>query len=403
MSYYNRGNNSQRGWGRRGDNYHNNSYQHQDGNQERRDSDYYCRDDSRRSDNDRYYRGSRYNQSYSGSKTNHYSSSGHQRRESNQRGFGTGSYERQGYSNHNDQGPAPYQNESIGLSSKRTNSDLHNGASLTSQERQVKAKMEGSGSATNHLSKQAFTRPDDWNEKIVLAVEFTIKDIIKKMEIKERDEDAFDSDNSDAPTPVGVNQGGISRHEREAVTKFIQNLADFEDMTRGFHIDANRGKYFWMTYHFCCRSTKNLTLFCAIIFTVDEDKICHCPCSSIYGLEKCDADSACEYTGGQPSSLMDHLKNLGGLYECTERRKTILKPLACPYHHAARVFLIELYKDFNGTDNGKGELNILRAFAITNLTFTNISYNVHRCGARGPLSNELNGMEESNECSKSQE
>lgn len=96
-----------------------------------------------------------------------------------------------------------------------------------------------SGSSVNYLSKQAFTRPEGWDEKVNKAIESTIKHVKDEMEKKEEKEKAEESDpDSDEYTPVGVDLGAASRHEREAVAKFIRKLADFPSMTNGFHIDC---------------------------------------------------------------------------------------------------------------------------------------------------------------------
>ena len=171
---------------------------------------------------------------------NQYNSSSSYGPRSDQNGFGVGKDNKY----QSEQAAAiAYKNSSVGLSSKRPNPNLHNGATLTNQERKVKAKMEESGTTTNHISKQAFKRPDGWDEKVNAAIEYTITDVMDQMEKKERNANEFDSDESfDGHTPIGVDQGGIGRQERANVTEYIRKLADFHPLTCGFHVVSNHSE-----------------------------------------------------------------------------------------------------------------------------------------------------------------
>lgn len=57
----------------------------------------------------------------------------------------------------------------------------------------------------------------------------------------------------------------------------------------------------------------------------------------------------CEYSKGDPSGLMAHLKTLGGLYDEKDKksRQRVQIPLKCEYHHAANIFLREAFADYH--------------------------------------------------------
>ena len=59
--------------------------------------------------------------------------------------------------------------------------------------------------------------------------------------------------------------------------------------------------------------------------------------------------SSCNSTSFTPNGLMDHLKNVGGLFEHKQNRDTEQEPLKCEFHHAAKVFLENLFGDYHGS------------------------------------------------------
>ena len=84
-----------------------------------------------------------------------------------------------------------------------------------------------------------------------------------------------------------------------------------------------------------------------------------CPCSKYGILEASDEDAKCDFLQSTPNSLMDHLKKRGGNYQEKKHREKVWIGLGCEHHYAARVFLKELYKDFNGTENGVCEYKFI--------------------------------------------
>eukprot|EP00956_Cyclotella_meneghiniana_P004100 scaffold4989_cov64-Cyclotella_meneghiniana.AAC.1 len=309
--HHNGGGNGPRdeGWGNRGRDDHRHQQRHDHYNDRR-----YCYDD----------RSNRKNQDVS---HRYYDDRGHQQH-NHTRNNGGNNYSHQNQ-NSNRKRDAPYSSDYRAATKRPSNTSYRNHDNgLTSQEHQIKMQIQDSGVCVNYMSRQAFQRPEGWDEKLQKAVESTIVKVLA--EIKKKNEgngtgsvDSYSDSDEDGPnyTPVGVSERAPDENiAHRDIINFIRQLASCHQMMAGFHVDK--------------------------LFEKDLDKICVCPCSK-YGLGIDDLPK-CDSISFKPSGLMNHLKKKGGLYSAKENRKLKEFSLECKYHYAANVFLREVYADYHG-------------------------------------------------------
>lgn len=150
--------------------------------------------------------------------------------------------------NNNRKRDAPYSSDSRAAKRSHLNTQhsRQNDRDLTCQEQHIKKAIQASGVCVDFTSRQAFQRPDGWDEKLQEVTNTTSSIVLAEIEKNEGNEtgsfDSFnnDSDSDDAYSLVPSKKQTDQKMVRQDITNFINKLQSCHQMMAGFHLDKDK-------------------------------------------------------------------------------------------------------------------------------------------------------------------